>query len=301
MYYYPNNMYSYPYYSNHSQMYPRNDMYRNQQENNRQEYKAILDGIKKEASALDLYQRLAQVSPDEENRNDLLHAIENKKLNLHQFTNLYFSLTGTQPVYQIDQISFDSYRDGLKKAHEAVLKACEEYRKHGLSSQNPAIQNVFFYASSGETENATRFEILNNQAVQDAGPNPYVVNIEEATKQNNTFRSALWTGEYLQLTLMSIEPGDDIGLEIHPDHDQFIRIEQGQGLVQMGDSRDNLTFEESAYDDYAIFVPAGKWHNLTNTGNTPLKLYSIYAPPEHPFGTVHETKEIAMAAEGHDH
>ncbi|GAB6085083.1 cupin domain-containing protein [Alkaliphilus crotonatoxidans] len=129
--------------------------------------------------------------------------------------------------------------------------------------------------------------------MKDYGPKPFVVNIEEATKQNNTFRTALWTGEYLQLTLMSINVGDDIGLEIHPDHDQFIRIEQGQGLVKMGDRKDHLDFQATVYDNYAIFIPAGKWHNLINTGCTPLKLYSIYAPPEHPWGTIHETKEDA--------
>ncbi|SDI53237.1 cupin domain-containing protein [Natribacillus halophilus] len=134
---------------------------------------------------------------------------------------------------------------------------------------------------------------------KDHGSQPFVVNIEEAAKQNHNFRTALWTGEYLQVTLMSIDVGDDIGLEVHHDHDQFLRIEAGQGLVQMGDREDHLDFERRVYADYAIMVPAGKWHNLTNVGNRPLKLYSIYAPPEHPFGTVHETKEIAMAAEDH--
>ena len=124
----------------------------------------------------------------------------------------------------------------------------------------------------------------------DYGPSPFVTDIEKATLQNRTFRTALWTGEYLQLTLMCIPVGDDIGLEIHPDHDQFIRIEQGQGLVMMGESKDNLCFRQNAYDNYAIFVPAGIWHNLVNTGCVPIKLYSIYAPPEHPRGTIHVTK-----------
>ncbi len=136
--------------------------------------------------------------------------------------------------------------------------------------------------------------------LRDYGPEPYVVNIEDATLKNNTFRTALWTGNYLQLTLMRINAGDDIGLEIHADHDQFIRIEQGQGIVMMGDRKDNLYFRERVYDDYAIFIPAGKWHNLINTGCTPLKLYSIYAPPEHPRGTVHETKEDAERHHGHE-
>lgn len=126
---------------------------------------------------------------------------------------------------------------------------------------------------------------------RDHGPNPYVTNIHEAALRNKNFRTALWTGEYLQLTFMSINVCDDIGLEMHPDVDQFLRIEQGQGLVMMGDTKDNLCYQKNVYEDYVIFVPAGKWHNLINTGNTPIKLYSIYAPPNHPHGTVHVTKE----------
>ncbi len=132
----------------------------------------------------------------------------------------------------------------------------------------------------------------------DHGKNPFVININQAAKQNDTYRTAIWTGDHLQVTLMSINVGDDIGLEIHPNVDQFLRIESGQGLVQMGKSKNNLTFERYVADDSAIMIPAGTWHNVTNTGNTPLKLYSIYAPPNHPFGTVHRTKADAIAAEG---
>lgn len=136
--------------------------------------------------------------------------------------------------------------------------------------------------------------------VKDYGPEPFVININEAAKQNNTFRTALWTGTHLQLTLMSINPGEDIGLEIHPNLDQFLRIEQGQGIVRMGNSKNNLYFERRVAADYAIIIPAGTWHNLINTGGGPLKLYSIYAPPQHPKGTVHRTKADAMNAE-HNH
>lgn len=133
--------------------------------------------------------------------------------------------------------------------------------------------------------------------LKDNGPNPFVVNIEEATTQNNTFRTALWTGNHLQVTLMSIPVGSDIGLEIHPSTDQFIRIEEGQGLVRMGNTKDNLNFQRQVTDDFAIMIPAGKWHNIVNTGSKPLKLYSIYAPPHHPHGTVHQTKADAEKAE----
>ncbi|MBY9078178.1 cupin domain-containing protein [Paenibacillus sp. HN-1] len=134
------------------------------------------------------------------------------------------------------------------------------------------------------------------EAVKDYGPNPYVVNIEKVSEQNTNYRTTVWTGEHFQVTVMCINVGDDIGLEVHPDTDQFIRIEEGQGLVQMGDRKDQLDFETMAYEGYAVMVPAGKWHNVTNKGNKPLKVYVIYAPPHHPHGTVHVTKADAMAS-----
>ena len=134
---------------------------------------------------------------------------------------------------------------------------------------------------------------MNPNYIRDYGPEPFVININEVTKQNNNFRTALWTGNHLQVTLMSINVGESIGLEMHPDVDQFIRIEQGYGLVQMGNNKNNLNFERKVYDDFAIIIPAGKWHNLTNIGNVPIKLYSIYAPPNHPKGTIHRTKADA--------
>ncbi len=131
----------------------------------------------------------------------------------------------------------------------------------------------------------------------DSGPEPFVVDIDKATVRNNYFRTTIWTGCYLQLTLMCIEPGDDIGIEMHPDVDQFLRIEQGQGMVMMGGGKGELNYRQSVYDGFAIIIPAGTWHNVVNTGRVPLKLYSIYAPPQHPHGTVHITKRDAE----HDH
>ena len=126
----------------------------------------------------------------------------------------------------------------------------------------------------------------------DHGPTPFVTNIEQATLANENYRTTLWTGKNMQLTLMTIHPGHDIGLEVHEDHDQFLRIEQGSATVYMGDTETELEAWQ-ACDDAPVFVPAGKWHNLVNTGDQPLKLYSIYAPAEHPHGTVHPTKEDA--------
>ena len=127
--------------------------------------------------------------------------------------------------------------------------------------------------------------------LKDYGPEPTVLNIEAATVSNENFRLSLWTGSLLQLTVMSIPVGGEIGLEVHDDTDQFLRIEEGQGKVMMGDTENSLTFVRDVEADFAVFVPAGKWHNLVNTGDKPLKLYSIYAPVEHPHSTVHKTPE----------
>lgn len=131
---------------------------------------------------------------------------------------------------------------------------------------------------------------------KDHGPKPFVVNLQRATLQNENFRNVFWTGKHLQLTLMSIKPGEEIGLEMHPNVDQFLQIVRGQGSVKMG-SKDNLSYRRNVSMNDAIIIPAGTWHNLANTGRVPLKLFSIYAPPNHPFGTVHPTKEDADRSE----
>lgn len=118
--------------------------------------------------------------------------------------------------------------------------------------------------------------------LQDYGTEPTVLNIESYTLGNENFRTVLWTGNNLQVTLMTIPVGGDVGLEQHMGIDQFLRIEEGMAQVMMGDSQDKLDFVRDVEDDYAIFVPAGKWHNIVNKGDKPLKLYSIYAPAEHP-------------------
>lgn len=133
----------------------------------------------------------------------------------------------------------------------------------------------------------------NISVIKDYGPNPLIANIDYLTKMNTNYRTTLWTGKHLQVTLMSIPVGGDIGLEIHHDVDQFIRVEYGYANVMMGECRDDLKYQQRVDGNYAVMIPAGTWHNIRNVGNTPLKLYSIYAPPQHPFGTVHKTKEEA--------
>ncbi len=115
----------------------------------------------------------------------------------------------------------------------------------------------------------------------------YIGDIESSTSKNRDFRRVLYTGHHLQLVLMSLEPGEDIGEEVHESTDQFFRVENGKGIVFI-DGRE--TSIESAT---AIIVPAGARHNVKNTGNTPLKLYTLYSPPEHADGTVRHTKADA--------
>ncbi|MFC7321664.1 cupin domain-containing protein [Halobacillus campisalis] len=303
MYYAPYT-YSYPYYAG-APVYSSDSMSRNYQGNNDQAAEAILAGIKGEATAVECYKRLAKLAPDQNHKNEIHRVLHNEKNRLQQFKDLYVSLTGRQPQYNTEKITFNTYQEGLRKAYDIAVKDYGEYRNSSLLTQHSPLQDVFIHACNEEMTNANRFSSLYSHQdgridLEDYGGEPFVVNIDEATKQNDTFRTALWTGDHLQVTLMSIDVGDDIGLERHATLDQFLRIEEGQGLVQMGDRRDQLDFEAEASDDFAIMVPAGKWHNLTNTGDQPLKLYSIYAPPEHPYGTVHETKADAIAAEGHD-
>lgn len=121
----------------------------------------------------------------------------------------------------------------------------------------------------------------------------FVDDIETITEQNPDFRRVVYTGHHLQLVLMSIAPGDEIGEEVHPDRDQFFRVETGKGEVWIDGHRTNIKSE------FAIVVPAGARHNIRNTGETPLKVYTLYGPPEHVDGTVHATRAEALASAEH--
>ena len=131
--------------------------------------------------------------------------------------------------------------------------------------------------------------------IRDYGCEPLIFNINHATNMNENFRTTLWTGRHMQLTLMSIPAGSSIGVEMHTDVDQFIRVESGRAKVYMGECRNNLKEIGCIDANYAILIPSGTWHNIINEGNRPLKLYSLYAPPQHPFGTVHKTRADAEA------
>ena len=130
----------------------------------------------------------------------------------------------------------------------------------------------------------------------------WVADVEQATLDNTNFRQVLFTGEHTQLTVMSLKPGEEIGREMHPDVDQFIRVEQGQARVELGFTENDIDETHEVKADWASIIPAGIWHNVVNSGDTDLRLYSLYSPPEHPAETVHVTKAEADAAEAeHGH
>ena len=131
--------------------------------------------------------------------------------------------------------------------------------------------------------------------LEDVGPQPQSFDLERATLDNTKYRAVVWSGRYLQLTLMSIPMGGDIGLEMHPDTDQFLRLDGGRGRVQMGPAKDKLTFEKDVSDGWCTLIPAGTWHNVTNIGDQPMQVYAIYAPVHQKPGKIHETASDAAA------
>jgi mannose-6-phosphate isomerase-like protein (cupin superfamily) len=129
--------------------------------------------------------------------------------------------------------------------------------------------------------------------LNDIGPRPNAFDIEAATRHSENYRVVAWTGRYLQVTLMTIPVGESIGLEAHPGTDQFLRVDTGSGKAVMGPAKDQMNFEQEVTDGWSIQVPAGTWHDIINTGDEPLRLYTIYAPSHHAVGTVQATRTDA--------
>lgn len=116
----------------------------------------------------------------------------------------------------------------------------------------------------------------------------YSINIEEKTLEGNNFREVLYTSKHSQLVIMTLQAGEEIGMEHHTGHDQFIRVEEGEGVAILDGERHKLE------DGVAVVIPAGTEHNVINTSSSaPLRLYTLYAPPEHPDGIIHKTKAEA--------
>lgn len=121
-----------------------------------------------------------------------------------------------------------------------------------------------------------------NKCKNEHGGEVYVFNVEKAAHRNQNFRESVWTGNYLQMTLMSIPCAKSIGVELHDDTDQYIRIEHGYALLLTGDNPNCLLNKKKLCKGDAVFIPAGVWHNVVNIGRCALKISSVYAPPHHP-------------------
>lgn len=138
---------------------------------------------------------------------------------------------------------------------------------------------------------------LETEHSKDLAGKPSLINIHHETMSNDNFRKEIWTGKHLQVTVMSVPAGGEIGLEMHDDLDQFVKVESGFANVYMGHTKQCVKFAGRVNANCAILIPAGTWHNVVNACGCPLKVYSVYAPPQHPIGTVHKTKLDSDLAE----
>ena len=176
-------------------------------------------------------------------------------------------------------------------------KSDESYSMGRRESKNA--QNENFLSADPERrgstcpQNKSTPSCSGNDGNRDLGNAPYAFDIEKETGANQNYRTVLWTGKHLQLTVMSIPAGGETGIEMHNDLDQFVRVESGMGKVEMGRLKSNMNYTVPLDSRYAVLIPEGTYHNIINTGRTPLKLYSIYTPKAHPFGTTDVTKEDA--------
>lgn len=135
--------------------------------------------------------------------------------------------------------------------------------------------------------------------LKDYGASPFALDLKGAAEQNENYRTTLWTGDHLQVTLMAIPPrGGDIGMEIHHGNDQFIYLVDGVGRVQMGKEKDKLIVDRRIHSGEAVIIPDNTWHNVTNVGDTVMKCYSIYSPVKHDHGVTETTKQDAIKQEG---
>ena len=133
---------------------------------------------------------------------------------------------------------------------------------------------------------------------EDIDKGPWIGDIDAQTARNTSFRTVLSTGRHTQLTAMCVKPGEDIGREVHRRHDQYLRIVEGRARVELGPNEAEVERAQQIGRGWTVLVPAGVWHNVVNTGEDDLKLYSLDSPPVHLEGTIHHTKAEAEAAEG---
>lgn len=192
----------------------------------------------------------------------------------------YFVKRFTCPITKVRLLS-----DIFSKYHQK--------RYHSYFTAHIIIETIIWVNDAMFENDKTEFdsEMTNlPEFPSDFGPNPFIIDMQKAARQNDNFRTTLWTGDHLQVTLMNIPVKGTVGLEVHSDLDQFLRVEEGLGLVQLGTSKLSMDTQYLVFDNYGIFVPAGIWHNIVNIGNQPLRMTSVYAPPHYEWGTVHPTK-----------
>ena len=141
-----------------------------------------------------------------------------------------------------------------------------------------------------EHNNNSYCEKCDHKCKNEHGGDVYTLNVEKSANKNHNFRESVWTGKYLQMTLMSIASSNDIGIEMHADTDQYIRIEHGYALLLTGCDENHLNDRQRLCKGDAVFIPAGTWHNIVNIGRCTLKVSSVYAPPHHPKCTLQPNK-----------
>lgn len=171
---------------------------------------------------------------------------------------------------------------------ERVGPDCSGVTSGYLAQDRPRFTCTFLTISVKQTE--TRISA-------DRGPRSNALDSEKAIGDNENYRTVVWTGRHLHVTLICIPAGEPIGLEAHPHTDQFLRVETGHGRAVMGSAKDQLDFEHEVADGWSIQVPAGTWHDVINTGNEPLRLYTVYAPSHHAAGAVEATSVDAARDE----
>jgi mannose-6-phosphate isomerase-like protein (cupin superfamily) len=185
------------------------------------------------------------------------------------------------------------FHDDLAKSH---IAAADGHAKGAGANEVEQAKGAQQHSQSVAKQGSVT--AITADIIKDIGPQPQSFDIERETKENTNYRSVAWSGRYLQVTLMSIPVGGDIGLEAHPETDQFLRLDAGSGRVQMGPAKDDLTFEKNVSNGWCVLVPAGTWHNITNIGTKPMQVYAIYAPAHHKPGKVQATAAVAEADKG---
>jgi mannose-6-phosphate isomerase-like protein (cupin superfamily) len=196
--------------------------------------------------------------------------------------------------------------DDGRRLHPLVVARVERIRLNCLTRpeyasiierHEPTAASLFIATSCRESPRTPTVKDEATMTLIDNGPHPNAFDIEKATLDNENYRAVAWTGRHLQVTLMTIPVGESIGLEAHPDTDQFLRLEAGRGKVVMGPAKDQLDFEHEVGDGSSVQVPAGMWHDIINVGDEPMRLYAIYAPSHHAAGAVQATSAAAAHEE----